>query len=431
MGLIRRIINAITAENGTDPITVDLNSQKLLEWLGIDSEKPEAISEMTYFTCLKVLSETMGKLPLKYYREAEQGGRVREPPTAAGKLLMYRPNSAMTPATFWSAIETNCEHYGNAYVWIQGEFKRRRYGGEYNVKAFWPMQSDCVNVTMDDAGIFGEAGKLYYEYTDPRAGKKYVFKQNEIMHFKTWLTWDGIMGKSVRDILRTSIIGSAEAQKYLEETYANGLTASSILQYTGDLNESHRKRLAKQYTEMLTGTKSIGKVVPLPLGLTLQPLTVKHTDAQFMELRKYSALQIAAAFGVKPNQINDYEKSSYANSELQQLAFLVDTMLYRITAYEQEINSKILTNEEVRDGKFYKFNERVLLRANSEAQIHAVSEAIQNGVYTPNEARHYLDLPDKDGGDQLIVNGNYIPLTKVGAAYGISGEGGNAGDNQD
>lgn len=61
-------------------------------------------------------------------------------------------------------------------------------------------------------------------------------------------------------------------------------------------------------------------------------------------------MQIAAAFGVKPNQINDYSKSSYANSELQQLSFYVDTELFVIKQYEEEINYKMLTDEEQDDG---------------------------------------------------------------------------------
>lgn len=428
MGLMKWFRNQINAGGASE--TASLNEERLLEWLSIDSTKPEAISETTYFTCLKVLSETMGKLPLRYLREDPQGGRVREPPTQAASLLMNRPNSAMTPAAFWSAVETNCNHYGNSYVWIQGAFRRKRYGGEYTIKGFWPMRSDCVTVTMDDAGIFGDAGQLYYTYTDPNTGKQHVFRQHEVFHFKTWLTWDGVMGKSVRDILRTSILGSAEAQKYLENLYKSGLTASSVLQYTGDLDPQKRNKLQRMYNELLTGARNAGKVVALPVGMTLQPIGYKLADAQFLELRKYSALQIAAAFGVKPNQINDYTKSSYASSEAQQLAFLVDTMLYRITAYEQEINSKLLTKEELNAGCFFKFNEKVLLRADSKAQIDAITQAIQNGVYTPNEGRHYLDLPGMEGGDQLIVNGNYIPLTRVGEAYGIRQEGGESNGDQ-
>lgn len=398
---------------------------KLVEWWGIDQAKPKAINETTYFTCLKVLSETMGKMPLKFYQEDESGGRVRAPTNNAADMLMYRPNPIMSPAIFWSTLEANCEHYGNAYVWIQTTYvKKGRFGGDIVVKGFWPMQSECVDVLMDDAGIFGSKGQLYYHYTDPKTGQDYVYRQDSVLHFKTWLTWDGIMGKSVQDILKTTVGSAGYSQSYLNELYKSGMTASSTLQYTGELDDKLRAKLQKKYNDLLTGVKNAGKVVAIPVGFTLQPLTYKLTDAQYYEMRKYTALQIAAAFGVKPNQINDYEKSSYANSETQQLAFLVDTMLFRLTMYEQEINYKCLTHKERSKGFLFKFNEKVLLRANAESQMQVITSAIQNGVYTPNEGRHYLDLPSKEGGDVLIVNGNYVPLTSVGAAYGVSGEGG-------
>lgn len=409
--------NEISAES-------DTGIDKLMQWWGIDTSNPKAIAETTYFTCLKVLAETMGKMPLKLYQEDESGGRVRAPTDRTADLLMNRPNPIMTPSTFWSTIEANCEHYGNAYVWIQTQFIRKKYGGDVIVKGFWPMQSDCVDVLMDDAGIFGAKGQLYYRYSDPKTGKTYTFRQDSVLHFKTWLTWDGIMGKSVREILRDTVKGAGYSQSYLNQLYEGGLTASCTLQYTGELDTKLRLKLQKEYNDLLTGAKNAGKVVALPVGFTLQPLDYKLTDAQFYELRKYTALQIAAAFGVKPNQINDYEKSSYANSETQQLAFLVDTMLYRLTMYEQEINYKCLSEKQRSEGYLYKFNERVLLRANAETQMKTITSAVQNGVYTPNEGRHFLDLPSMPGGDELIVNGNYVPLTSVGAAYGVSGKGG-------
>lgn len=427
MGFFKNLLNAVGInDEAEEPRTVDLASEQLLDWLGIDRSKPEAINEMTYFACLKVLSETLGKLPLKCFVEDDNGGRVRAPTDKSVNAMLYRPNAYMTPATFWSTMEANCQHYGNAYAWIQRRYVREgRYGGSYVIQGIWPMRSDCVEVYMDNAGIFGGKGRLYYKYTDPKTSELYVFKSEDVLHIKTWLTWDGIMGKSVRDILKSSLNGAGYSQQYLEQLYEGGLTASSVLQYTGDLDEKLRKKLQARYNEYLTGAKNAGKVVALPVGMTLSPLSYKLTDAQFLELKQYTAVQIAAAFGVKPNQINDYSKSSYASSEAQQLAFLIDTMLYRLGQYEQEINYKILTPKQREDeGYLFKFNEKVLLRADSKTQMETITSGIQNGVYTPNEGRHLLDLPSQEGGDQLIVNGNYVPLTSVGAAYGITGEGG-------
>ena len=422
MGFLSVVKGIIFRNEIAADVSADNGFEKLVEWWGLDSKKPRAIAETTYFTCLKVLSETMGKMPLKFYQEDESGGRVRAPTDKTADLLMYRPNPIMTPSTFWSTIEANCEHYGNAYVWIQTQFIRKKYGGEVIVKGFWPMQSECVDVLMDDVGVFGAKGQLYYRYSFPKTGKTYTFRQDSVLHFKTWLTWDGIMGKSVQDILKDTIGSAGYSQSYLNNLYKGGLTASSTLQYTGDLDKKLRLKLQAEYNDLLTGVKNAGKVVALPVGFTLQPLTYKLTDAQYYELRKYTALQIAAAFGVKPNQINDYEKSSYANSETQQLAFLVDTALYRLKMYEEEINAKVLSLKEEENGFFYKFNEKAILRTDTKTQMEMLKDAVNNGIYKPNEARRYLDMPDDPDGDKLIVNGNYIPLEKVGTQYTKGGE---------
>ena len=412
MGIIEKIKNRI----GKEPVAgVSLQDQELLWWLGIHPGSKKAVAEVTYFTCLKMMSETIGKMPLKYYQQTEKG-RIRAEPTTAGILMSVRPNPFMTPTTLWTTTEMNCQHYGNGYIWIRTKFNPKKYGGEYEILDLWPMQSNYVTPIMDDIGLFGGKGELYYRYNDPKTGKEYMFRNSEIMHFKTWYTFDGFMGAPVRGILKATVDGAGESQEYLNNLYKNGLTASMAMQYLGDLEDDKIRKLQKKFADKLTGSANAGKVVPVPLGLT-----------QFFELRKYSALQIAGAFGIKPNQINDYEKASYANSETQQLAFYVDTMSYRLKSYEEEINAKILTPEELKSQCFYKFNEKAILRTDSKTQMEMLKNAVNNGIYMPNEAREYLDLPSKEGGDILMVNGNYIPITDVGQQYRKGGE--NGGSN--
>lgn len=405
------------AANALTRPAVSLDDTEFLKWMGIDANLPrKELNEVTYFTCLKMLSETMGKLPLKFYQDTDRG-KLRADLTDAAARLITRPNNIMTPATFWGTIEFNCQHYGNAFVLIQSSLQRQRYGGSVKIKGFWPMQSECVQVLMDDQGVFGDVGKLYYRYTDPHIGKSETYAQENVLHFKTWFSRGGVLGKSVREMLSDTVNGAGESQKYLNTLYKDGLTASMALQYTGDLDKQRRLALQKEYNSLLTGAKNAGKVVAVPVGMTLQPLNVSLADAQFFELKKYSALQIAAAFGIKPNQLNNYEKSSYANSETQQLAFLVDTMSYRLTQYEQELNYKVLTEKERSEGYFFKFNEKALLRTDAKTQMANVVSAVTNGLYTINEGRELLDLPYVEGGDVNMVNGTYQPITQIGKAY--------------
>lgn len=394
---------------------MSLNSESFLESIGLKNrKKPE--SEVTYFTCLKMLSETLAKMPIKYYQKTDKGILEGEP-TDTSKLLTKRPNPFMTPTTFWNTVEINRNHYGNAYVYIRKKFIRKKYGGEFKALDLWVMPSNCVQIIVDDAGIFSGAGRLWYVYTDRITGKQYVFGTDEVMHFKTSFSFDGITGVPVQQILKDTIAGATDSQKYMNKLYENGMTAKATLEYSGELSRESKEALVKSFEEFGSGPQNTGKILPVPLGMKLTPLDIKLTDSQFFELKKYNALQIAAAFGVKPNQLNDYTKSSYNNSEMQQLSFYVDTELFIIKQYEEEINYKMMTEQEAEDGFYYKFNEKVLFRTDSKTQMAYLKDGVAGSIMTANEARRKLDLPDGEGGDALLANGNVIKLTQAGAAY--------------
>ena len=401
--------------------TAGLEDRELLDWLGISNTPRKLISEVTYFTCLKMLSETLGKMPIKFYQDTPKG-IVKVKHNKAYELLKLRPNSYTTPSIFWATVENNRNHYGNAYVWIRREFKRQKYGGEYEIKDLWIMPSQDVQVIYDNKGIFGNDGAIYYVYSDRNTGEIYVYPESDVMHFKTSMTFDGIIGRPVREILKTTVEGGLESQNFMNNLYKTGLTARMALQYSGDLDSGLEQKLVEKFEKYANGANNAGKIVPVPIGMQLVPLNIKLTDSQFFELKKFTALQIAGAFGIKPNQINNYEKSSYSNSEMQQLSFYVDTELFIIKQYEEEINFKMLSKDEISKGYYYKFNEKVILRTDSKTQAEIMSKYVNNGIYTPNEARGHLDMHKIDGADKLIVNGNYIPIDIVGKQYLKGGE---------
>jgi HK97 family phage portal protein len=421
MGFLHNVYNVLRQPRQNQ--AVSMSDSRLLNWLGIDQSNPETITEATYFTCLKMLSETMGKLPLHYYQQTEKG-RVKATPTDATRLLTVRPNRYMTPTTLFTLTEMMCQHYGNGYIYIHSRLNMTsRYKGEMEFLGLYPMHPENVTVYVDNAGIFGNEDNnkaVYYEYRDPISNKSYVFTSDEVIHIKTWYTKNGITSEPVRTILKDTIATNQQSQRVISNLYKNGMTASMVMQYTADLDDDRVKQLQRRFADKLTGPESAGKVIPIPIGLQLQPLNTSFSDAQFYELRKYSALQIAGAFGVKPNMINDYEKSSYSSSEQQQLSFLVDTMQYRLKMWEEELNAKVLLPEEAKNGFFYKFNERAILRTDAKTQMETLCAGVQNAIYKPNEARHYLDMDDADGGDVLMCNGNYVPIEQVGAPYGVS-----------
>ncbi len=386
---------------------VSLDSLEFLKMLGIDigSISKDKLSEITYFTCLRLLSESVGKLPLKLYKDTNKG-LEKATDHNLYTLLKMRPNPYMTSSTFWSTVEANKNHHGNAYVYINTD--------KVQVKDLWILPSEQVQIWIDNAGIFQKENAIWYIWGDNKSGKQYRFRYDQIMHFKTSLSLDGISGLAVKDILKVSIENIQSGAQYLKNYFENGLMGKAVVQYTGDLDNGAGKRMASKIEEFSNGLGNAGRIVPLPIGFQHTPLNVNMADAQFLEINKYTALQVAGAFGIKPAQVNNYDKGNYANVETQQRSFYVDTLLYILKHYEEEMSYKLLLTDEFQSGYCCKFNVNGILRADFAIQMEGLSKGVNNAIYTPNEAREFIDLPRKDGGDELMCNGNYVPLTIVG-----------------
>lgn len=405
---LKKSIKALTSNN-----TKNDQLAALVNFLGLQDTDKSELSEATYFACLKVLSETLGKLPLKLLKHNENNGVTVCRNHPLYRVLNERPNKYMTATTFWSTVEYNRNHYGNAYVLIDTKKK-----GNDVKTSLWILPSEDVEIWYDDAKKLSDIPDIYYIYTCT-AGT-YRFGSEEILHFKTSSSFDGITGMSVRDKLKSTIIGNNKAQELVNQMYDNGFTAKAVVQYTSSLNDENAKEFAKGIEKFATGKYSdeeIKNIIPIPLGATLTPLNIKLADNQFIDVKKYSALQIASAFGIKPYQIGDYDKSSYSSAEAQQLSFYIDTMLYIIKQYEEEISYKLLDDQEELAGYHFKFNVGVILRADQKTQVETLSKGVSNFIYTPNEARAFLDLEAKDGGDKLLGNGASIPVEYTGAQY--------------
>ena len=361
------------------------------------------LSEITYFTCLKTLSEALGKMPV--YLMSENKERITDHETA--RFLSVSPNSIYTPIQFFTYMEFCRNHFGNAYAYVE------RLNGK--ITGIYPLDPRMVQIWVNNTDVFTKRKYTYY-YTDERSGKAFWLDPEDVLHVKSWVTdRSGLAGKSVREILATNMAGSKASQAFLNDLYQKGLTANAVVKYVGDLSREQQRVMLKQIDKQARDEGR--RLITLPVGYDIQTLDLKLTDSQFYELKKYNSLQVAAAFGIQPNQLNDYSKSSYANSAAQSLAFYVNTLLYNITLYEQEFNRKLLTTREQVQGLGFKFNVWTILRGDPTQQADVLQKMVSSAIYSPNEARNKLDMPPTTGGDVHIVNGSYVKLEDVGRAY--------------
>lgn len=370
------------------------------------------MSEVTYFTCLKTLGESVAKLPLKLYKNTGNGVE-RATDMNIYNSMKLRPNRNMTSTTFWSTVEMIKHHYGNAYVYPY-------YATPLSAPELFILDNNHMQIYVDNARIISKSGQVWYFYSEPTTGELYKIPESDILHFKTTVSFDGFTGVSVREMLGATLDGLTDSQRFVNGMYKNGLTGKVAVEYTQDLNDTNRRKLVSTVESAIDADKSIN-FIPIPWGVKLSPLNLKLTDAQFLEIRKYTALQIAAAFGIKPNQLNDYEKSSYSNSEHQQQAFLTETLLVNLKNDEEELTTKLLSEEQVKNGYFFKFNTDAMLRATYTERMEGYNKARQNGWMSANDICRMEDMPlipKEQGGDAYLVNGNMIPMAQAAKGGG-------------
>lgn len=410
MGRFRNAWNALTAKSFAT--AREREWADLTEFLGIDSEDKSALSEATYYACLKTLSESVGKLPCKLLSRNDRNGVSVERSHPLYGVVSERPNRFMTAAGFWATFEQNRCHHGNAYAYISG------YGRDTQL---WILPSDEVTVWYDDAKRIDEVPDIYYQWDSP-AGPV-LLGSEEVVHVRTSDTFDGITGVPVIDRLASTVRGNRDAQKVLNGLYDSNLSQKMVLSYTSNISDDSAREMSRIVSDYAAGRlrdRGIENVIPIPLGTTLTPLNMKLADSQFLDLRRYSAIQIASAFGIKPYQIGDYGKESYSSQTAQQLSFYKDTLLWILTEYEQEITYKLLSDAERARGMHFKFNVSSILRADQKTQIETIVSGVNGFVYTPNEGRSMLDLEWKEGGDELLGNGAAIPVGMAGCQYGAA-----------
>lgn len=398
--------------------SIDLQDRRLLELLGINPDGfnvrgKGALRIETIYTCVKILSETVAKLPLKIY-QSDDNDISKATKHYLYPLLKLQPNPFMSAIDFFKAVEAN-RCFGNAYVNIEFDYKNGRIIGLY------PIPSEKVTVMVDDGNVLNSKTKLWYQVNTGREIVKVM--PHEMLHFKGSVTLDGLVGIPTMDYLRGTIENAGSAGKFINQFYKNGLQTKGLIQYTGTLDDAAKKVFRENFESMSSGLKNSHRVSMLPFGYQFTPMSLSMTDAQFLENTQLTIRQLAAAFGIKMHQLNDLDRATHSNNEQQQQQFYADTMLPILTTYEQEITRKLFLEKEITEGYYVRFNPDVILRADFLTRINALDKAVKGSIFTPNEARALENKPPEPGGDMLYANGNIIPITMAGQQYVKKGGG--------
>lgn len=238
-------------------------------------------------------------------------------------------------------------------------------------------------------------------------GMKQAVHQKDILHFMNY-TDNGVYGISVLTYARRTLGIADGGEKSAENFYKSGSCTSGFLKFEGPSSGKQREEILSAWNQA-TGGPNNGPngIAVLPANVNYTQLSVDPADAQLLESREFSVIEICRFFGVSPWKCFDLTKSNYNNSEMAELSFLNDTLRPLLTKIETELETKLFPGQTDYD---IKFDVNEMLRTDQKSHAEYLTKMFNLGVLSPNEIRRELDMEEIEGGDIHVAQ---INLTSI------------------
>jgi HK97 family phage portal protein len=305
----------------------------------------------------------------------------------------------MTSFVFRETLMSHLLLWGNAYAQIVRD-------GAGRVLAMYPLLPDKMTVDRTTSG------QLFYEYRTDNGTA--ILRPEEVLHIPG-LGFDGLIGYSPIAMAKNAIGMAIACEEYGASFFANGANPGGVLEHPGVVKDP--KRVRESWNSVYQGSANAHRIAVLEEGMKFQAIGIPPEQAQFLETRKFQINEIARIFRIPPHMVGDLEKSSFSNIEQQSLEFVKYTLDPWVSRWEQAIQKALFLPSEKRV-YFAKFNVDGLLRGDYQSRMNGYSVGRQNGWLSTNDIRELEDMnriPEEEGGDLYLINGNMTKLRDAGA----------------
>ena len=347
--------------SGWTTIITDLNTKSET------ATSQNALTFASVYACVQAIADDMAAMPLQAFKsDDKKRERVRD--HAVDYVLSKRANKNMSPFTWKKLVLTDLLTYGNHYSLIA-------FGSDGQVQELIPLNASATDVFQDS-----NTGKLFYRTT--RNNETVDFLDYEIFHVKGQSS-DGIKGISPIFTLKYNVESNASADMLNHALVRGGGVPKGIIKIAGAVGEEAKEKVKVEWKRVNSGN-AIGV---LDNGMDFQALGESIQDLEWLSGQKFNLEMISAVFKVPLHRINQLDRATFSNIEHQSLEYYKNTLLPLARMIEEEINFKLYSDRELRQGYFCKFNFDAILRPDAVTKATVQEINFRNGFKTLNEIR--------------------------------------------
>jgi HK97 family phage portal protein len=330
----------------------------------------------------------MASVPLKLYRKLPNGDKERVTDTPLAMVLGDLANPLTTAYELRELLVRSVDLTGNAYARIVRD-------GAGQVVELWPIISSAVTVERL------ESGRLRYRVSQTGNTDPMVLLQEEVLHIRA-SSEDGMLGRSPIAIARGALARAISENVAAQNLAANGLKIGGTLTVpNAKISPASKTALQGAFEEDASGPSGVGKIKVLEGGAKFVPTSWSGADAQFLESREMSNLDVARIFGVPPAALGIQSSVSYGSAFADAQA-LVQNCLQPLAERVEQAFMRCLLTPEGRRQYVIEHDLNSLLRGDIAQRFASYRTGREIGMYSVDELRAFENMSRIPGGDTYL-----------------------------
>ena len=326
--------------------------------------------------------------------------------------LLYNPSPTQSQVEFFQSLFTYLLISGNNYTLSIG-------GDRQPPTELYNLRPDRLRIRTGKRAM-----PLAYDYLiSGQVVDSYEVDQatgnSKIKHFKLFNPLDDYYGMSPIQASSVDIDQHNLANKHNVNLLQNGARPSGAVIFkpkdeTGgnvQLSEVQRNQLMNDVNTRFSGTGNAGKPMLLEGDFDWKEMGLSPKDMDFIQLKNMSAKDIALVYGVPSQLIGIPDAQTYSNFAEAKLALYNETIIPLLDRIQGDLNEWLVPqfNEQGLELR-YDIDSIPAMADQRRRVFESVTSGVKDGILTRNEAREQLGYEPLEGGDQLLVPANLMPL---------------------
>lgn len=235
---------------------------------------------------------------------------------------------------------------------------------------------------------------------------------DQIVMFWGYNPTDARWGVSPMETLRRVLAEEYQATLYREQLWRNGARFPGYIKRpkaAGDWSPEARERFRNDWRGLYTGTGSGAGGTPiLEDDMEFVGGGITPAQAQYLETRKLTREEVAAAFHIPLPMVGILDHATFSNIKEQHQNLYQDTLGPWLEMIQQEIGLQLVPDFDDSGKVYVEFNLAEKMKGSFEEQASSLQTSVGAPWLTRNEARSRMNLPQVDGGDDLVVPLNVL-----------------------